>query len=240
MLLDAIATSAERVDVERFATSFTAPERALLRDAAPMRLDRACVVVAPREAEAGLVVVLEGTVAVRMNRLAAAPRLLDIAHSGYWCGRCGAIALTPSSWSVAAREATTLLYLRGDQVGTAETRDPAVSEVLARRFCERIEELDVMLAVICERRPLVKVARVLFATATRSGRQSLGPTRAEVGELTGLSGNSVGRALDQLARQGAITIGYRCLTVADGALLRRAAALRADGDGGVRAIGSAR
>ena len=49
MLLDAIADGVDRVDVERFATSFTAPERVLLRDAAAMRVDRGCVIVAPRD-----------------------------------------------------------------------------------------------------------------------------------------------------------------------------------------------
>lgn len=236
MLLNAITH--DRVDGERFAMSFTPAERVLLRDAAPMRVDRGCVIVAPGEAAAGLVVVLKGSVAVRMSRLAATPRLLDIAHAGYWCGRCAAITLTPNSWSVSARETTILLHLRCDEVGAAETRDPAVFEALARRFCERIAEIDVMLAVIYERRPLVKVARVLLASTTRSGRQNLGLTQAELGEMTDLSRNSVGRALDELAREGAITTGYRRVTVADRELLGRVAAIPGDGEvDGVREIG---
>jgi CRP-like cAMP-binding protein len=202
-----------------------------------MRVDPGCVIVAPGEA-AGLVVVLQATVAVRMSRFAATPRLVDIAHAGYWCGRCAAVTLTPNSWSVSARETTTLLHLRCDDVGAAETRDPAVFEALARRFCERIAEIDVMLAVIRERRPMVKVARVLFASTTRSGQQNLGLTQSELGEMTHLSRNSVGRALEELAKEGAITVGYRRVTVADRELLGRVASLPDDGEvDGVREIG---
>lgn len=48
--------------------------------------------------------------------------------------------------------------------------------------------------------------------------------------MTHLSRNSVGRALEELAKERAITMGYRRVTVADRKLLGRVATLPGDGE----------
>jgi CRP-like cAMP-binding protein len=219
------AKIADTLDANDLLEPFASIAPGLLRAAVPVRVDRGCVVVAPDEAAAGLMVVLDGSVAVRAHALTGAVYLVTLGRAGLWCGRCGGVALTPRSWSVSTRETTILLHLPCEHVREAIATEPAVFEAFAHLFRQRLDDLGWMLETAHESRPRVRIARTLVAASLQAATGQVDLTPAELVEITNLSRNTVRRVLAELAMLGAIAADTRNLTIADRDRLLEAAGI---------------
>ena len=219
--VDAPGTGAE-VDTQALLALPASLPPTVLGAAALVRVDAGRVIIEAQATDTGLFGVIAGSVAVRRHAYDGSTRLLDIGNGGFWCGRTRSIALTPSAWSVSAREATAILHLRGDQVRRAWLADPAVSTMLSDLAHAQMRRLEASLEVAHASSPRRKVALELLAAAGGNG-EALRLTQAELGVMTRLCRNSVNSALAEPPGRGAIVVGYRHVTVADHEALAAAA-----------------
>jgi CRP-like cAMP-binding protein len=179
----------------------------------------------------GLWAVLQGvaTLGRRRGKVLMVFATLEV---GCWFGDLAALTHSPAKADAATATEATLLWIpQGDLDRLLE--EPRFWRRLAELALERYEILAEMLEQAIAMPPVAHVAARLLTLCRLKASPNGGVagvtlvlSQLELAEMTGLSRQSVNRCLGELARSGALEVGFRRIVVCDAAALARAAEQR--------------
>ena len=174
----------------------------------------------------GLWAVLEGEVTFSKVGGSGTEVVYHVGGSGMWFGVMGVLTGLPLGLAVTAVSDLTLVYVPRKDVLAIIDREPRHVLRLVRLPLERTADLLDLVEHIVRPSPKSRVAsRLLLLWRMETDHDSAVPGRplrvsqSQLAAMTALSRQSVSRVLQELSEDGAVTVGFRQIAIADPALL---------------------
>lgn len=174
----------------------------------------------------GLWAILEGDVSFSKVGGSGSEILFHVGGPGLWFGVLGVLTGLPLGLAITAVTDVTLLFVRRKDVTAIIEREPRYVLRLVRLPLERGVELLELAEHIVRPSPRSRVASRLALLrrmeaehdVTATGRP-LRVSQSQLAAMTALSRQSVSRVLHELAETGALTVGFRQISIVDPDLL---------------------
>jgi len=204
-----------------FAALPAAMQEALLRDATPRRLAAGQLLFARGDAFDGIFAVLAGTLQIDAHSAAGKAALLGLLVPGAWFGEICLFDGLARTHDAHATSAATVLHLPRDKLYAMLAQHPQwwreFGKLLAAKTREAfhyVEETQVL-------PPLARTARRLAAMAQAygdlpaGGRRSVHIPQEQLGQMLGLSRQTVNHALRELEARGLLRLHYADIELLD-------------------------
>ena len=173
----------------------------------------------------GLWAVLEGEVAFSKVGGSGTEVVYHVGGPGLWFGVLGVLTGLPLGLAVTAVTDLTLLYVPRKDVLAIIDREPRHVLRLVRLPLERSIDLLDLVEHIVRPSPTSRVASRFSCLAHGDRSRQSVPVRplrvsqSQLAAMAALSRQSVSRVLQELSEDGAVTVGFRQITIVDPALL---------------------
>jgi CRP-like cAMP-binding protein len=153
--------------------------------------------------------------------------LFHVGGPGLWFGVLGVLTGLPLGLAITAVTDVTMLFVRRKDVMAIIEREPRHVLRLVRLPLERGVELLELTEHIVRPSPRSRVASRLALLrrmeaehdVTATGGRPLRVSQSQLAAMTALSRQSVSRVLHELAEAGALTVGFRQISIVDPDLL---------------------
>ncbi|MGO4329437.1 Crp/Fnr family transcriptional regulator [Cupriavidus sp. 2TAF22] len=198
-----------------------AMQEALLRDAVTRRLSAGQLLFVRGDAFDGIFVVLSGTLQIDAHSAAGKAALLGLLEPGAWFGEICLFDGLARTHDAHATSAATVLHLQRDKLYAMLAQHPQwwreFGKLLAAKTREAfhyVEETQVL-------PPLARTARRLVAMAQAYGdlpgveRRSVHIPQEQLGQMLGLSRQTVNHALRELEARGMLRLHYADIELLD-------------------------
>jgi CRP/FNR family transcriptional regulator, cyclic AMP receptor protein len=175
----------------------------------------------------GLWAVLDGEIAFSKVGRSGTEVVYHVGGPGMWFGVLGALTGLPLGVAVAAASDLTLLHVPRKAVQEIVAADPwHVLRLVRLPLARAVDLLDLVEHVVRPSPRSRVAARLLLMERLETEHDSaaagtpLRVSQSQLAAMTALSRQSVSRALHELAEAGAVTVGFRQVSVADAARLQ--------------------
>ncbi|TCM80541.1 Crp/Fnr family transcriptional regulator [Rhodovulum steppense] len=144
------------------------------------------------------------------------PRLVFVAHPGWWAGSVAMVGGSGRRCTVVARAPSVLLSVPRMHIEALARRDPATWRHVAVNVAAQYDSLALLLLAQANPDPRVRLLISLQRLHRFNDGATIFPvTQSELAELSGLSRNSANRAMRQFVAEGLIETGYGWLRIVD-------------------------
>lgn len=167
-------------------------------------------------------VVTRGTVIVWSPGTDGRERPIHLLRPGFWLASPFTIAGEPRLVTITASGSVEVVFVTGDDFDGLLADEPMLERWVARLAAQNTDLLLNIIKGLLADGALPRLAARL-AAMTR-GEETIELSQAQLARLTGLSRNTVQRALDALQRRGVVSAGYRRLIILDRSALEEIAA----------------
>jgi CRP/FNR family cyclic AMP-dependent transcriptional regulator len=198
----------------------------LLAYATPRTLAPRARLFSTGDAGSALYVILSGWLKISREGPSGRDVVLEVAGAGSFTGELAVICGVPRAADATALTATRLLAIDGRALMTTLRQNPdAILElvrVLGERLARTTTQMEDTLFLPAEARLARALARLAALDPQPKGEQltiDLGLSQRELGEMTGLSRESINKQLSLWRDTGLVGLAGRTLTLIDGAAL---------------------
>lgn len=157
----------------------------------------------------GIYGLAEGFIDVLLTATPFPPSLAYIARPGWWVGEGAAVTDTPRRVEVRARTDLGILYLDPQRLKQLTETDPQVWRALGQLTVTHLDNALMLASSLVKGDARVKIlttlVRLAGAVRSRDAVISIPCSQQELGEMVGLSRNSVGPVLRKLEGEGLIS-----------------------------------
>lgn len=167
-------------------------------------------------------VVTRGTVIVWSPGTDGRERPIHLLRPGFWLASPFTITGEPRLVTITASGTVEVVYVTGDDFDRLIEEQPILWRWVARLAAQNTDLFLTIIKGLLADGALPRLAARL-AAMTR-GEETIELSQAQLARLTGLSRNTVQRALDTLQRKGVVSAGYRRLIILDRSALEDIAA----------------
>lgn len=177
-------------------------------------------------------VLASGIVKVTATAASGLQKLIDMQVGGDTVGEMSALDGQPRSATVSAAGRVEAVQISSDDLGAFFQANPVAAEAMTRMLSQRIRLKISQILDFGEYDAPTRVARTLVALAEKCGSPASSEvildfplTQPELASLVGTAEPTVHKAMRALRNDGAITTGYRRMTILDMTRLRAVAEL---------------
>jgi CRP/FNR family cyclic AMP-dependent transcriptional regulator len=171
------------------------------------------------DAPGGLYGVVDGFLDVLIAPGPFPPTLVYIARRGWWVGEAALITRTTRRVAMIARTDALLLCVPERVVLRLTQEEPEIWRRLAQITVSHLDNALLLAASLSSSDLRLRLAATLYRVAGPSALsdpiEALPVTREEIGEIAGLSRNTAGRLLADLAREGLVEMRYGRVVIKD-------------------------
>jgi CRP-like cAMP-binding protein len=146
--------------------------------------------------------------------------VMQLVYAGSSVDQLAILLGMPYPYSAITLSETTLLHLRLDTIDALEELFPQIAFRWLRLLASTLDRAHQRHLELAGRSALVQVSQILLHEAAAQNQPTLALTQQELAETLALSRQTVSRAVQELAREGAIRLGRRRLRVLDAEKLR--------------------
>jgi len=177
-------------------------------------------------------ILVSGIVKVTAAAASGVRKLIDMQVGGDTVGEMAALDGQPRSATVSAAGHVEAVQISSDDLGVFFQANPAAADAMTRMLSQRLRLKIGQILDFGEFDAPTRLARTLVALAEKCGSSAPGGvaldmplTQPELASLVGTAEATVHKAMRALRDGGAITTGYRRLTILDMTALRAVAEL---------------
>lgn len=163
-----------------------------------------------------LIGLADGAASVFLDAAPGMVRLAYVAHPGYWAGTIGTADGVPRRATLVARSAVGLLLVPLAHVEALAREDGETWRHIAASAASHFDNLALLLLAHVHRDSTLRVLITLRRLHVfNDGETRFRISQSELAEMTGLSRNSVNRALRRVVDEGLVETGYGTLHLTD-------------------------